>query len=448
MRRFALAVCLGLAAITLSPPVTAQTAWGPRSPVNSPGGRNAHVLVHDPIRQRTLLFGGLNRGTALGDSWEWDGDEWTQLAPATSPSRRWGAGACFDEVRGRIILFGGWDGSTLYGDTWEWTGADWQIMFPTGPARELPGLAFDPVSRRPVLFGGGNRGTPLGDMWQLTPTGWQRLTPAALPPATIAPLFCADPTRSEIVLDGGSNNTGTWIWNGLTWTRSAASRGHYGSCASAYDSLRRRVVAFEGVDTWEWTGSAWLRRYPGLTPPTRGHARLTFDAGRQRVLLFGGVGSIEYGDTWEYHLFAPANQSVFGQGCVGSIGQRPLVAARDNTLPWIGEDWVIDVTRLPPLSVNAPFGVIGMSNTSWLGVPLPLDLGFAGAPGCALLTSADTSIVPLTNTGGRATWAITLPLDLRTLGVPFYIQAAVLDYGVNALNLIVSNGAAAIPGMK
>lgn len=41
------------------------------------------------------------------------------------------------------------------------------------------------------------------------------------------------------------------------------------------------------------------------------------------------------------------------------------------------------------------------SRTSWLGVQLPLDLGFAGAPGCALFTSVDL-IAQLANAAGTA----------------------------------------------
>ncbi len=452
MVRFSFAPSLVLSLI-LVVASAAQTAWGPRNPRNVPPGRYLHVLVYDPVRQCTLMFGG-HPGLSqppLGDTWKWDGTDWTQLHPATSPPPRFGAMACFDEVRGRVVMFGGADGFQLLGDTWEWTGTDWQRLFANGPARYSAGLAFDPTSRRPLLVGGGNRGIALGDTWQLTPTGWQQLNPPIVPPATIAPACCADPVRSEIVFDGGSTNVGTWVWDGMTWTRAPASRPHYQRSTAAYDALRRRVVAFEDQETWEWTGNAWLRRWPGLVPPqsVRDHAALAFDAARQRVVMFGGVdNAAAYDDTWEYHLFAPSAYESFGQGCVGTTGQSPLLDPHDGTLPWIGETWTMDLTRLPPSQVNVPFGVLGMSRTQWLGIPLPLDLGFAGAPGCPLLTSADTSLTPLTNTGGRATWAIPLPLDLRTLGVSFYLQAAVLDYGANALNVVVSNGGAAVPGMK
>ena len=41
-------------------------------------------LAYDPVRQRTVLFGGAS-GTLLDDTWEFDGQDWAQIATANAP---------------------------------------------------------------------------------------------------------------------------------------------------------------------------------------------------------------------------------------------------------------------------------------------------------------------------------------------------------------------------
>ena len=60
------------------------------------GGPQRHALAYDSGRSRVVLFGGEDAAFApLGDTWEWDGDEWTQVAD-TGPAPRAGHAMCFD----------------------------------------------------------------------------------------------------------------------------------------------------------------------------------------------------------------------------------------------------------------------------------------------------------------------------------------------------------------
>ena len=77
----------------------------------------------------------------------------------------------------------------------------------------------------------------------------------------------------------------------------------------AYDSARRRTVLFGGIetsryaDTWEWSGSAWAGGPTTVAPSARYGAMMVFDAARSRMVLFGGTfyeNSSTYADTWEY----------------------------------------------------------------------------------------------------------------------------------------------------
>ncbi|HXH40488.1 MAG TPA: kelch repeat-containing protein [Thermoanaerobaculia bacterium] len=59
--------------------------------------------------------------------------------------------------------------------------------------------------------------------------------------------------------------------------------------------------AYELNDTWEWTGSRWLQRFPLHSPPPRAAMAMVFDSTRNRVVIFGGrQGKLNLNDMWSY----------------------------------------------------------------------------------------------------------------------------------------------------
>lgn len=57
-------------------------------------------------------------------------------------------------------------------------------------------------------------------------------------------------------------------------------------------------------DTWEFDGNDWRQVTAAVSPPPRYYPSLTYDSHRQRIVLFGGVGSGgPLNDTWEYDGF-------------------------------------------------------------------------------------------------------------------------------------------------
>ncbi len=176
-----------------------------------------------------------------------------------------------------------------------------------------------------------------------------------------------DGARQRILLHGG--RVGTWEWDGVTWTkRNPSVAPSYGAPsgarvhAMAYDAARGRVVLFGGwsarpsgplADTWEWDGTDWVRLSPSKSPSARtGHA-MTYDAGRQRVVLFGGDG---LGETWEWDgtdwterfpAVAPAARWNHAMA-YDAARQRVLLfggyvpapkAASSDTWEWDGTSW-------------------------------------------------------------------------------------------------------------
>lgn len=161
------------------------TIWLRRLSPNAPQRRYGHTLVYDPLRQRTVLFGGAtNGGVVLADQWEWDGFRWAAIVPAVAPPPRVHARATFDAVRGTFLLAGGTSsvGGAALADLWEWdpfTNA-WSQRIPYGPvpaARANHGFAFDPVRGRLLLVGGDDPSgsgpsvrTDTWDVFAVTPT--------------------------------------------------------------------------------------------------------------------------------------------------------------------------------------------------------------------------------------------------------------------------------------
>jgi galactose oxidase-like protein len=135
------------------------TNWTQKFPATSPPARAGSPLAYDTVRGQTVLFGGTADGvTFFNDTWVWDGATWTQKFPATSPSPRVHAGMAYDKARQQVVLFGGANNpiTLVLGDTWVWDGVNWTQKFPaTSPAgRHLPAMAYDDARTETALFGG------------------------------------------------------------------------------------------------------------------------------------------------------------------------------------------------------------------------------------------------------------------------------------------------------
>ena len=152
----------------------------------TPGGgppdvRSSHTAVYDPIRERMIVFGGLNRLGAMNDVWALSlsgGPVWTRLVPTgAAPSARYAHTAVYDPVRDRMVVSAGADdhGAAL-GDSWSLALGDapaWSVLAPSGPQpapREWQTAVLDAPRDRMVMFGGSNgiNGPPRDDLWELS----------------------------------------------------------------------------------------------------------------------------------------------------------------------------------------------------------------------------------------------------------------------------------------
>jgi hypothetical protein len=216
-------------------------------------------MTYDESRHRLVLFGGYTP-SYVGDTWEWDGTEWTQVADI-GPAARMGCALAYDTVRQRVVLFGGWNRTMsppnyYFSDTWEWDGTEWIQIADTGPPpRAGHAMVFDSSRECLVLFGGywqavgQSAGVWLSDTWEWNEdAGWVKRQ-------DIGPRSMANPrmaqTEAHTVLFGFTGVTSgagqTWEWNDNLWTqRQNMGPPHRTAYNLAYDSQRDRVVLFGG----------------------------------------------------------------------------------------------------------------------------------------------------------------------------------------------------------
>lgn len=266
----------------------------------------------DPVRACSVLALALAAGAGHANA-QCDAAWATHL-----PTARVDADAAFDTVRQRIVLFGGIDGSSYRADTWESDGIGWRLAATTGPsARRGHKLVYDSVNRRTLMMGGylqsGGGAGPF-QTWAWDGATW-RLVDSAGPAyaftssAQLESAAAFDSARGRVVLFLANGQTWEYASTGAAagWTLvSSAGPSARRGMAMTFDRQGRRVILFGGVsgttrhaDTWDWDGSAW--RNLGLTGPgARSEARMVYDPGARRVLLFGGAGAsgTRIRDTW------------------------------------------------------------------------------------------------------------------------------------------------------
>lgn len=289
----------------------------------------------------SLLLAGCGGGTSaptatkaptsgpLGDTWTWNGSNWSRVTGAGPPAR-FDSAMAFDEAHGVAILFGGSVLLDQFDDTWSWDGRAWSKLRPAHhpSARSGHTMAYDATRRQVILFGGGHglgeRAVVLDDTWAWDGSDWAQLSNQGPPPPPRYEWAMAfDPQVKEVILFGGSNlNTeyrnDTWAWDGTSWaevatdTRPSPRRG----ASLGYDPVRKGLVLFGGdnlrpnagpgesgiptADTWARTATGWTQLSPTSSPPARSGGVLADDPRGNNMILFGGSACPFTNQTWAW----------------------------------------------------------------------------------------------------------------------------------------------------
>lgn len=156
---------------------------------------------------------------------------------------------------------------------------------------------------------------------------------------------------------------------------------------------------------------------------------------------------------------APAQNATFTTfgAASGSTFYGQRIAA--NGLPQLGATFSVgvDYTVAPPacLTVITPYAVwlvLGFSNQSWLGLPLPIampqgfDLLVSADSVVANLVNSSNSCPPGINTGQGPSFSLSIPNNTGLLGVQFHQQIllARAQSGISLPPLATDGGTATI----
>jgi MYXO-CTERM domain-containing protein len=345
----------------------------------SPEGRWWHGLAYDPVREVSVMFGGrqtLDSEPYFSDTWEWDGQVWKPITPQTSsPAPRAGFGMTYSALHGGVIVYGGAvkdanNSPVSIGETWQWDGKDWTQLAagPNDPPKLFgPSLSYDSKRSVVVLYGGWNETTDNVEVYELSASGWTKPPNQSVSPGFLSFFPMTYHAQSSLTLvSGGLINQlfqaisdETWTWDGQVWSKLAVPgpSARY-DVASAYDDTRQRTVLFGGTteivdtdETWEFSSGVWEKREAINRPFPMSASEMDYDKKRDRVVLFGGWSSVAEGDTWEYVHFgntctttpecdgAPCvdgvccSASTCGtcQACSATTGKCEAVQSKDDT---------------------------------------------------------------------------------------------------------------------
>ena len=110
----------------------------------------------------------------------------------------------------------------------------------------------------------------------------------------------------------------------------------------------------------------------------------------------------------------------------------------------IGATLQVNLTRAAPNS--GAMLMVGASNTTWNGTPLPFSLKVMGGGNCLLLVSMDVLVGLNTNTLGNVSFSARIGNAKALLGAKAYLQFAINDEKANSMQWVTTNGAAIVIG--
>ena len=336
----------------------------------APASRSFHAMAYDAESDRIILYGGMPG--PKGDTWAFDlnSNTWTNQAPAKTPPVLTTHTMAYDAKSDLVVLFGGvtlaGGGFVELNETWvyDYNDNSWTNMTPSfSPAPRLGHrMAYDIASDRVILVGGHTQTTsPVTvyfDTWAYDSSSntWSQQSPSLNPVANYN-VLAYDSESDRVISFGGQigadvfgDQTWTYEYDNDSWaakspTSKPSPRWMH---AGAYDAGSDRLVMFGGAadlfqadrnsETWAYDLNAdgWVEMQPAVSPRPRRAHQMAYDSESDRVVLFGGHAT---NDTWAYNVDTDIWTPL-------TLPSRPL-DLRASTV-----DLQIDLTWGPPSQVG------------------------------------------------------------------------------------------------
>jgi hypothetical protein len=347
-------------------------------------------MAYDPRRGVVVLYGGDYGSGSLGDTWEWDGDDWTQVFPVQSPFPLHAVGMTWHGGPNPCVLLQGgvMNGGASIG-TWSYDGTTWTQLphGPQGTSSLGSALVYVPSLQATcalVTYTSASGMTCNLVSWN--GSSWQYSNNQVL-----APLWGNGWFGHQLALQrsGGIDRIVAFADNGVmtivpTSTTQVAflvgpsSGPRLRNAVGGYDTVRGSTTVFGGetlVPFGAWTPTGDLLQTnaagdlglvnPSPPPSQRLYTDMAFDPALDRSVLFGGLHQGQtLGDTWSFDGDAwtnhgsnlgasprvlPALAPYAGLGTVMFGGATAIGGAYlDDTYVWNGVTWTILFTLARP----------------------------------------------------------------------------------------------------
>jgi hypothetical protein len=268
------------------------SAWTQRAAPDAARALLYSSMAYDAARQRVVYFAGYDN---TPETHLWDGTQWT-LAATQGPATRGGAAMAYDREAQRVLLVGGFplneNCTNYFGDTWAWDGQQWTLLLDSASGPGIRGdssMTFDAARGVAVLYGGYRPCTgSLGDTWEFDGTAWTERTPSPAPPSRPNPSFVSgmifDSVRGRAQLFAGNGSSGIWEWDGAIWQNRVVPGSVTGYVGVAFDPAQNLYVVTGGGTGVATNGVRITPNLPTVTSMSADvYARLGMQLNRQSI---------------------------------------------------------------------------------------------------------------------------------------------------------------------